>query len=180
MKKKLLIALVVVLLATLITATPTFAWYSSVSGTVLDSTTAHSPWTHGGTVTVRDCSTWASLGTGPISTSDGTFSVGVSGAPTNPPGYLCVEIAFTCSDPECVSTPPTKWLIIQSLASDDDEGDYSPPPSGNIYTDSGPNVVTLAEADTGSPNAWLPVALGVVALVGAGGAVLLLRRRRVA
>ena len=51
---------------------------------------------------------------------------------------------------------------------------------GYVYTGTGPNAVTLAGANTKAPNVWLPVALAIVALVGVGGVVFLLRRRRVA
>jgi hypothetical protein len=53
-------------------------------------------------------------------------------------------------------------------------------PGNNLQTGTGPNVVTLAGANTASSSIWPLVVLAVVALVGVGGAVLLLRRRRIA
>jgi hypothetical protein len=174
MKKKLSFALVAALLATLVIATPALAYCDPVTGTVLDSKTS-APWAYGGTVTVWDCSDidGTPLG-GPQAFANGSFSVPVSGAPAFPPGYLCIEIEFT--DPGTGYGPPdTKWEVIPSTGAGS-----ATCPLGNIYTDTGPNIVTLAEAEAGSSNVWLPVALAAVALVGAGGVVLLLRRRRVA
>jgi len=171
MKKKLSFALAAALLATLVIATPALAYCDPVTGTVLNSKTS-APWAHGGTVTVWDCS---AIGGTPLSAlnvpfANGSFSVPVSGTPSS--GYLCIEIKIHDSGG---STLVTKWDVIPSSGAG-----TATCPLGNIYTDTGPNVVTLADTSAGAPNAWLPVALAAVAVVAVGGAVLLLRRRRVA
>jgi hypothetical protein len=173
MKKKLSFALTIALIATLVIATPAFAAYDTVTGTLLDSMT-QSPWTHGATITVHDCGNWSTLGTTSTIDANGTFTVTSLSAPTDPPGYLCIEIVFN-DPPGPNPAPDTKWDVTQSGSGQ--SGTYN---IGNIYTDTGPNAVTLADTSAGSPNVWLPVALAAVAVVAVGGAVLLLRRRRVA
>lgn len=54
--------------------------------------------------------------------------------------------------------------------------------SGSGYYFSGsqdPTALTLANVTTESPNVWLPVVMAVVVLAGVGGALLLLRKRRI-
>jgi hypothetical protein len=177
MKKKLLFALTAVLLAMLFIATPALAWCNAVTGEVHDSKT-DTLWAYGGTVNVWDCAHFREAGTslsgGAVAFSGGTFNIPVSAAPDDPPGYLCIDITFGSGSE---GTPPDTVEIIQSTGATG--GSCALPET--IYTDTGPNAVTLADTtSTESPNVWLPVALAAVALVGAGGVVLLLRRRRVA
>ena len=71
MKRKMWLVLVVGLVA-LMAVTPAFAYHSSVSGIVHDSKTDQ-PWEHGGLVTVYSCKTGATLGSGPLGTTAGTY-----------------------------------------------------------------------------------------------------------
>jgi hypothetical protein len=173
MRKKLLFALATALIATLIVATPAFAW-TSVYGQCIDDATLEG-WAYGGTVTVYD-NLGATLGSGPLVTDPpgpaadvGKFDVPLV-APT--PGATTLYIVITYnSGPE--GAPGTYIETIPIIPA----GAYN---VGYVPTDSGPNAVTLADVSTQSPNQWLLAALAAVALVGVGGAVLLFRRRRIA
>jgi hypothetical protein len=170
MRKKLLFALATALIATLIVATPAFAW-TSVYGKCIDDATLEG-WAYGGTVTVYD-NLGATLGSGSLDTTagnEGEFDVGPLAAPTAGATTLYIVITYN-SGPE--GTPGTYIETIPIIPA----GAYN---VGYVPTDSGPNAVTLADVSTQSPNQWLLAALAAVALVGVGGAVLLFRRRRVA
>jgi hypothetical protein len=191
MRKKLLFALTIALLATLVIAVPTLA-FSSIEFNVYDAVTLQ-PW---GTSTGQSYRIyiWGSssgklLDTGTLTT----------GSPSNPP-----SLHFTCdyngycppSSPTFTSTtyftaPVTSetvniYIILTGTTGNPSTiiRSYQQPPidlgtyviSQNSGT--GPNVITLAGAKTESPNTWLPAALAAVALVGVGG--VMLRRRRIA
>lgn len=168
MKKKLLFALVIALLATLIVAAPAFAW-TSVYGQCIDSDTLQG-WAYGGTVTVYGDVTGALPGaTGPLA-GDGTFNIPLPPEPL-PDNTLYIVITYGAG-PQ--GTPGTYIRTIPDIPTG---AGYN---LGYIKTETGPNAVTLAGASAQSPGQWLLAALAAVALVGVGGAVLLLRRRRIA
>lgn len=167
MKQKLTTVAVVVLL-TLAVATTVFAVYTSVTGVVHDSKTDQ-PWLPGGTVTVYDCADIGGtvLGSGSISTVDGTFDFPISSSGVD---HLCMEIDF---NPGPAGEPQTKTLYRANTADADATLDL-----GTIYTDTGPNAVTFTNVTARSTNVWLPVGivLGLSAL--AMGTLILLRKRR--
>ena len=167
MKKKLLIALGIALLALLFFAIPAFAW-TSVSGQCIDSDTLQG-WAYGGTVTVYG-NVSGSIGSNTLDGS-GNFSVTLTIPPTDNNTTLWIVITYNTGP---LGKPGTHIETIPFIPTG--TGYWM----GYVETGTGANAVTLAQADAESPSMWLPVALAVVALVCAGGVVLLLRRRRVA
>ena len=189
MKKKLLFVLTIALLATLTIATPAFA-FSGIEFHVYDAVTLD-PWGDSDGQSYR-IYIWGSssgelLDSGPFTTGPGTdpesldFICSYGGA--CPPSTTGADTLGTPSTGETVTiyiiltgTTGNPSTIIKTYQQPPvDLGDYVI--SENSGT--GPNAITLAGANIESPNVWLP-ALAVVALVGVGGIVLLLRRRRVA
>ncbi len=166
MRKKLLFALATALVATLIVAAPAFAW-TSVYGQCIDSGTLQG-WAYGGTVTVYGDVTAGAIASGSLA-ADGMFSIALPPEPLAD-NTLYIVITYT-SGP--LGTPGT---YIETIPDIPTGIGYN---MGYVKTDTGPNAVTLVQANTKSPNVWLP-ALAIVALVGVGGVILLLRRRRVA
>jgi hypothetical protein len=199
MKRKLLVALGLAVVVSLAVAAPALA-YSGVSGIVINSLDLQ-PWTYGGEVWIVNNTTGDIEATCRLNTTTGAIEDGSGGScdygdstltgvsvnadATAPASgdQMEVVIDFGCSvdgaatcpsgsppsgTPGFSSTPYTESAIpfVRNL--------------GYIKTGTGPNAIVLADVTTQSSNVWLPAALAVVALIGAGGVVLLLRRRRVA
>jgi hypothetical protein len=194
MKRKLSVALGLAVIASLAVATPALA-YTGISGTVIDSKTLQ-PWTHGGDVWIVNNTTGSIVATCAVDSSGhitdggagnnngvceyGEDYLGVGSLVTPAAGnQLEVVIDFSCTTsgacsggsqgtPGFSSNPYTESPIplLRNL--------------GYIKTGTGPNAIVLADVTAQSSNLWLAVALAAVALMGAGGAVLLLRRRRTA
>jgi hypothetical protein len=165
--KRILVIATTVLLAVLLFTVPVFAW-TGVYGQCIDSSTLLG-WTGGGTVTVYD-NLGGTAGSGALDAS-GNFNVtplSVTGGATT----LYIVIVYTA--PPGGTAPGTYVETVPYIPTGIS---YN---MGYVYTGTGPNAVTLAGANTKSPNVWLPVALTVVALIGTGGIVLSLRRRRLA
>lgn len=186
MRKKLLFALVIALLATLIVAAPAFA-FSSIRFQVYDSVTLQ-PWGTSAGQSYR-IYVYGSV-SGPL------LDTGVLTTPADPVlNFTCAYgAACPAGYPSTLLTPApletvTVYIILTGTVDDPStiiETYQQPPPGVNLGTytinepsGSGPNAVTLAGANTKAPNMWLPVALAVVVLIGVS-AALLLRRRRVA
>ena len=180
MRKKLLFALVTALLATLIVATPAFA-FSGIQFTVYDAVTLQ-PWAQSYQIYV-----WGSDSGGRT-----LMNTGVIAAPP-PLNYTCAY-GGACAG-TTLGTPVAGETVIVYIVLMGSVGNPStiiksyqqPPPGINLGTyvinensGTGPNAVTLTGANAESPSQWLLAALAAVALVGVGGAVLLFRRRRVA
>lgn len=202
MKKKLLFALTLALLTTLVVTAPAFA-YTGVTGTVVDG--YGNPWTHGGDVIIYNttasniaaaCSVQPGPGpgTGQFNCVYGADTIpGGIGAPIGPPpangDQMTIIIDLDCSfsnnnpppgDGTCTGGSATGKMVMMDYEEAFVGLLFIPFDAGYINTETGPNAVTLAGTSAESPNVWLPAVLGVVALVGAGGVALLLRRRRVA
>ena len=186
MKKKLLFALAIALIATLVIAIPVLA-FSGISFLVYDAVTLD-PWGDSAGQSYR-IYVWGSssgelLDTG-IITTDGDG---------DPP-----SLDFVCSyDSNCPPsatsylTAPvtgetvTVYIILDGTVDDPSTiiKSYQQPPVdlGNYVisenSGSGPNAVTLKEANAQPPDRWLLVALAAGALVAVGGGLLLLRRRQ--
>lgn len=169
MRKKLLFALATALIATLIVATPAFAW-TGVSGVCIDDLTLQG-WASGGVVEVYGSSSGL-IASGPLSMAaghEGEFNV--TWTPETADTTLYIVIKYN-TGPQ--GTPGT---YIEDIPNIPGAGNYY---MGYIKTDSGPNAVTLADVNAQSPSQWLLAALAAVALVGVGTAVLLFRKRQVA
>ena len=185
MRKKLLFALVIALLTTLIVATPAFA-FNAIRFQIYDSVTLQ-PWgTSAGQsyrIYVYGSSSGPLLDTGVLTTPTApvlNFTCAYGAA--CPPGYGTT--LGTPSAPETV----TVYIILTGTVDDPSTviKSYQQPPINlgtytiNESSGSGPNAVTLAGAKAQSPSQWLLAALAAVAPVGVGGTALLLRRRRIA
>jgi hypothetical protein len=187
MKRKLLFALTVTGLV-LIFAAPVIAANTGITGKAVDG--YGGGWQHGGTVyIIRNCS-YLTLpngkiiitggtqdGTAPLSTAAGTegdFSYTFSASIADP---VCIYVEFNKAPGSPYPAPApaqagpyyTQLPWVSGVLS-----------VGNIGTGTGPTAVTLAGVAAEPPNSWGSVMLAVVALVGVGSAVLLLRRRRTA
>jgi hypothetical protein len=167
MRKKLLFALVIALLTTLIVAAPAFAW-TSVYGQCIDSATLQG-WAYGGTVTIYGDVSVGAIASGPLA-GDGTFNIPLPPEPL-PDNTLYIVITYTAGPQGAPGT------YIETIPDIPTGTGYN---LGYVHTDTGPNAVTLADVNAQSPSQWFLAALAAVALVGVGGAVLLFRRRRVA
>ena len=185
MRKKLLFAMVVALLATLIIATPAFA-FSAIRFQIYDSVTLQ-PWgTSPGQsyrIYVYGSTSTTLLDTGVLTTpADPVLNFTCAYGAACPPGY-----GTTLGTPVAGETV-TVYIILSGTVDDPStviKSYQQPPINLGTYTinepsGSGPNAVTLAGANAQSPSQWLLAALTAVALVGVGGVVLLLPRRRVA
>lgn len=185
MRKKLLFALVIALLATLIVAAPAFA-FSSIRFQIYDSVTLQ-PWgTSPGQsyrIYVYGSTSGTLLDTTVLTTpTDPVLNFSCAYGAACPPGY-----GTTLGTPVPGETV-TVYIILSGTVDNPStviKSYQQPPIDLGVYTinessGSGPNVVTLAGANAQSPSQWLLAALIVVALVGVGGGVLLLRRRRIA
>jgi outer membrane protein assembly factor BamB len=186
MRKKLLLILAIVLFGVLAVAIPVFA-YNAVTGRVIDSATLQ-PWTHGGQVFILNESTGAMISTcdlqltGVFTCTYGDDDVGIGTGVVSPTtgntvriiiDYSCPVPGGNCTGPYNPSPPGNTEHTYTELAFLEGPADV-----GSLKTGTGPNVVTLTDANAESPNVWLPAMLAAVALVGVGGATLLLRRRR--
>jgi outer membrane protein assembly factor BamB len=187
MKKRLLIVLAITLFGVLAVAIPVLA-YDSVTGRVIDSATLQ-PWTHGGQVFVLNQTTGGIVSTcdleltGVFTCTYGVDDVGVGGAPDDPAtgnsiriiiDYSCPVAGGNCVGPYNPSPPGNTEHTYTELAFLTGAADV-----GSLKTGTGPNVVTLTDAEAQSPAAWLP-ALAAIALVGVGGVAALRRRRQLA
>jgi hypothetical protein len=169
MKRRFLLILAVLLAALLLAPTLAIAYYGSVTGELRDSDTGQ-PWQYGGTVEIWNCNTLNTIITQVVPSGVYTFNIGISTVVTTPTA-LCVEVAFS---PGPLGTPgnaaggpfPDRASSAGILN------------TGVYFTGTGPTAITLANVTARSANRWLPVGLAAVALVGVGGGLLALRRRR--
>jgi hypothetical protein len=171
MKRKLLIVSAILLATLLFIPVSALAHYDTISGELYDVKTQQ-PWQWGAEVEVWNCFSMVTIATKTVGPTTHTFSIDISSVTADTP--LCVEVDFN----------PGSYG--GSGPGNEAKGPYADRSSnsGNLDTGvylagCGPTAVTLADANAGSPNVWLPVALAASLLVGVGGA-LLLRRRRVA
>jgi hypothetical protein len=169
MKRKLLIVSAILLATLLFVPMYALAYYDNVTGALYDVKTQQ-PWEHGAEVEVWHCYSLATIATDTLGTGEYTFSIDISGISADTP--LCIEVDFLAGP----DGDPGKEAKGPYPDRSDDGGDLD---TGAYFAGSGPNAVTLTDANAGSPSVWLPVALAACLLVGVGGA-LLLRRRRVA
>jgi hypothetical protein len=185
MRKKLLFAFATALIATLIVATPAFA-FNGIDFHVYDAVTLD-PW---GTTAGQSYRifVWGSVQGQLLDTTVLTtptdpvldFTCAYGGA--CPPGY-----ATTLIQPN-LGEVVTVYIILSGTVDDPSTivSSFQQPPNLGVpfvisqNSGTGPNAVTLAGANAQSPSQWLLAALAAVALVGVGGAVLLLRRRQIA
>ena len=185
MRKKFLFALATALIATLIVAAPAFA-FSAIRFQIYDSVTLQ-PW---GTSPGQSYRIYV-YG----STSGPLLDTGTLTTPTDPVlnftcayGAACPPGSGTTLGTPVAPETVTVYIILSGTVDDPSTviKSYQQPPINlgtytiNESSGSGPNAVTLAGAEAQSPSQWLLAALAAVALVGVGGTVLLLRRRRIA
>lgn len=187
MKKKLLFALIIALLAILIVTAPVFA-FNGIQFNIYDAVTLQ-PW---GTTPGQTYRIYVYGSTSAQLLDTGVLSPPPPGDPvlnfTCSFGGACPPGAATLLGMPSVGETVTVYIILTGATSNPSTiiRTYQQPPNLGVpfvisqNTGSGPNVVTMAGANAQSPAWWLPVTLAVVALVGVGGVVLLLRRRRIA
>lgn len=168
MRKKLII-ITISLFAVLLIATPAFAYYSAVKGELRNSLD-NALWTHGATVEIFDCTTFATITTQTVDAS-GTFNIPIN--PASSTRTLCIEVDFTPApgggDPGNAAKGP--YLDRASSTGTLDTGVY--------FTGTGPTAITLQQADAGNVSSALPL-VGLALLLLGGVTYVVLRRKAIA
>lgn len=170
--KKITVALTIALVALLLLATMTLAYYSNVIGELRNSKD-NALWTHGADVEVFNCSSMTTIATQTVGSS-GTFDIDISSISSDTP--LCIEVTFHAG-PAGTPGNAAKGTFVDRANSGTPPAD--PTLNTGVYlTGTGPNAVTLTNITARSANTWLPVGLVVGFSVLALGALFVLRKRR--
>jgi hypothetical protein len=163
--KKVSLVLAVLLLS-LAVVSPALA-YSGVTGTCIDNVTL-AGWQHGGNVEVVGLLSNEVYGTGLLA-PDGTFSIPLT-TPNPDPGdvFLVITINYNIGPN---GQPPQGQVIRTNVAG------TATLDLGAIWVGTGPNAITLTDVSASGPSPWLPVGLAAAALVFAGIALVIHRKR---
>jgi hypothetical protein len=187
MKKELLLVTALAAGFLLAFATVAFAAHTGVMGKLWDNADPATTWEYGAQIVAAECNAAGDMSgeyygcdnadvTGTFSFTWGTENCAdVSGGMDTPGSgdYVCLYIMWgdgPAGTPSDTQTDPKPYIQFVTRHMD----------FGNIQSGTGANAVTLTDVAAQSPGQWVLITLAIVALVGVGGVVLLLRRRRIA
>jgi hypothetical protein len=168
MNRRAIISLVLVSIMALIYVLPAGAYYASATGQLRDSLTGE-PWTWGAQISVVNCNSGNTVA-GPFTVGDtGAFTIDLT--TVNLP-RLCFQIDFNeASNGEPLTQPAGP--IDNTSASGGHSGTLG---LGDIYTNTGPNAVTLQQVTT-SAGSFAPALLALSTIVLGAVSLVAIRRR---
>jgi hypothetical protein len=175
MKKRYVLVLLAVMLASLFVFIPVSAYYTSISGELKDMKTL-GPWKHGAVVRVYDAVNGTLLVSDTLTKDESTFNIGYTFSSSDP-ALILVEVDFTCEvatgcdvGDQYIDPADATYFGIQ------DSGDSGTWNTGTYLANTGPTAVNI----TGFSGISGMALMGVLPLAAAAGfgAVNLNRKKR--